>query len=168
MMRVRLALQSPRPERRLLTSKVAAEDVALVDPLVGKKPIGRLGARPVLTGVRDALAHGVANLLQKLGASSAKTDVLKSGFVHLPLSPMRRGRQYRRLAPGIGRRQNLGFGCPPAHRAPRKSDSGARQGLITDSSDSTFSLARSANRASYLWVIESPRTPRKVDRLIFD
>ena len=70
---------------------MAAEDVALIDASIGKKPIGRLGVRPVLAGIRDALAHAVAELLQKLAKSSAKTRIFESGFVDLALSPMLNG-----------------------------------------------------------------------------
>jgi hypothetical protein len=66
------------------------EYVALTNARGGKKPIGGLGVRPVLTGIADALAHGITDLLQNLSASSTKTGIFESGFVYLAFGPVRR------------------------------------------------------------------------------
>lgn len=60
--------QQDRAVGRIATSacggEVAAENVALVNTRIGKKPVGRLGVCPVLAGVGNAFAHGVADQLQ--------------------------------------------------------------------------------------------------------
>ena len=73
---------------RARSGEMAAEDVALLDTLIGEKPIGCFGVRPVLAGKRNALAHAVADLLQEFAKSSSKTHVFESSFVDLALSPM--------------------------------------------------------------------------------
>lgn len=71
--------------------EVTAEDVALFDAFIGKKPVGRLRVRPILASERDALTHGIAHLLQQLAKTSPKTRVFESGFIDLALRPMFRG-----------------------------------------------------------------------------
>ena len=42
--------------------EVAAQNVGLVHPRVGEKPVGRFGIRPILAGQRDAGAHAIAKV----------------------------------------------------------------------------------------------------------
>ena len=68
--------------------EVAAKNVALLDAVIGEKPIGRFRVRPVLACERNALAHAVTHLAQELTKSSTKTYVFESGFVDLALRPV--------------------------------------------------------------------------------
>ena len=90
--------------------EMAAEDIALLDALIGKKPVGRLGVRPVLAGIWNALAHAVADLLQKLAKSSAKTRVFESRFVDLALGPVLKWARSPKLAPRPRPHENIGLG----------------------------------------------------------
>ena len=95
--------------------EMAAEDIALLDASIGKKPIGRLGVRPILAGIRNALPHAVADLFQKLAKPSAKTRVFESGFVYLVLSPVLNGARSPRVVSRPGRHRGVRFSNPRAH-----------------------------------------------------
>ena len=122
---------------------MTAEDVTLLDTLIGEKAVGRLGVRPVLAGKRNALAHAVADLLQEFAKSSSKSRIFESSFVDLALGPMLIGPRVSMPASSGRLPCDTRFPIPRAHRAPRFSDSGAQQGIITDSSDSIFFHRRS-------------------------
>lgn len=69
-------------------SEVTAENLALLDAIIGEKPIGCFCFCPALACERNALAHAVTHLPQELTKSSAKPNVFESCFVDFARRPV--------------------------------------------------------------------------------
>jgi hypothetical protein len=70
-------------------AEVTAENFSFLDTIVGKKPVSRLRARPILTGIGNALAHAVANPPDHFAKPSPEPRVLEGGFIDFAMSPVR-------------------------------------------------------------------------------
>ncbi|MGY3219756.1 hypothetical protein ACVIM5_000363 [Bradyrhizobium sp. USDA 4512] len=132
------------PARRL---EMTAKNIRLVDPFVGEEAIGGLRVGPILTNQRDALTHVAPDLCEQFAEPATKPLILKLASRNFLINPrLDTSRQSLSTRPRASLHQ--------AHRAPRASESGAQQGITTDSTDSRFRPPRLAQIRRQMWVIE--------------
>lgn len=93
--------------------EVAAQNVGLVHPRVGEKPVGRLGIRPILAGQRDAGAHAIAKLPEQFLETTTEPDVGEGARIDFAARPMF-------VAASVRAGKNR---CSRNHRAPPKQES---------------------------------------------
>src|SRR5579871_6486354 len=112
---------------------MARQNLRLTDPVVGEKPIGSLGVRPILAHQRNAFAHGAPDLRHQLAEPLVQALVGEAAACELAIKPC---------------------ACFSVHwhRPPRI---GARQGITVDSCGASATSAHSAK----MWVIESVLLP---------
>ena len=128
--------------------EMAGQNVRLADPLIREEAVGCLGIRPILADERNALSHGTPNLLEQFAESVAEPRVLNlastksldRSSIHLP-----KDRETSFAA--------RSFNVSPIVHPPR--ESGAQQGITSDSFDSRFADQRISPSGSNLRVIES-------------
>src|SRR3954447_20434769 len=78
-------------------AEVAAEDLALADPVVGEETVGRLGGGPVLAGERDALPYRARHLGEQRAQPSAQPLVGEPASRDLVVDPGIRVARHRHL-----------------------------------------------------------------------
>src|SRR4051794_17285406 len=114
-------------------AEVAAEDLALADPVVGEETVGRLGGGPILAGERDALPHRARHLGEQRAQPSAQPLVGEPASRDLVVDPGIRVARHRHLPE------------PPRCQRIRDRPRSAGYGPLPNS-----------RHEQRMWVIESP------------
>ncbi len=105
------------------SSEVTAENFTFLDTIVSKKAVSCLCARPILTGIGNALAHAVADLPDHFAKSSPEPRVLEGGFIDFAIGPVF-ATIISTACSGLRCARKIAF---RRHDAPRRHESGARQ-----------------------------------------
>ena len=87
--------------------EMAPKNVLFAHPVVGKEPIGRLRAGPVLAGQRNALSEPDIHARDQLAKATVQTTVAEPARRKLPIKPP--FLRHPHLSPRFGARQGISF-----------------------------------------------------------
>ena len=69
--------------------KVALQNIAFLNPIIGKEAISRLGVGPILAGKRNRSAHPIAEPFEQISKPASQTSILECSLIDFMFAPVR-------------------------------------------------------------------------------
>ena len=85
--------QQNRPVTSLISHarrcKVALQNIAFLNPFIGKEAISRLGVGPILAGKRNRSAHPITEPFKQISKPASQTSILECSLIDFVFTPVR-------------------------------------------------------------------------------